>query len=108
MDDGDIRRQAVTIFRGAATYIRQYGWQVSGMSRHGLPRCSMGALASAYHEKIWDKKLAELMYDELYKELNGMSLTEFNYMHKDGEKVAMLFDRVAEKLSYSTVEQHAS
>ena len=90
--------KAAAIFQQAAAYIRRYGWQVSGMSRHGMPRCSMGDLASANQQKKWDKQLAKLMYEKLYEELNGLRLTEFNYKHKDGEKVAELFDRVATRL----------
>ncbi len=98
-----IAREAAEIFDSAAFYIRSYGWQVSGMSEHGKPRCSMGALASAHSEKLWDKELATFMYNELYKELNGISLTDFNYKYKDGEKVAKLFERVATKLRYAYV-----
>lgn len=68
----------------------------------------MGALASAHREKIWDKKLAELMYEELYEELGGLSLTDFNYLYNDGEKVACLFERVAANLAKSSAAQYAS
>ncbi|HKB88738.1 MAG TPA: hypothetical protein VKC53_03760 [Patescibacteria group bacterium] len=90
--------QAARIFSKAAEYIRCYGWQESGMGVDGAPRCSMGALASANPEKIWNKKLGSLMYNTLYKELNGESLTEFNKRVKSGEKVARLFERVASML----------
>lgn len=93
--------QASGIFGKAASYIRNYGWQVSGMGQHGKPRCSMGALASAHSDKIWDKNLSSLMYRELYKELDGLSLTEFNWKHNNGEKVAQLFEQVATKLRYA-------
>jgi hypothetical protein len=98
MDEGTTGKLAANIFQDAAIYIRTYGWQVSGMSEHGKPRCSMGALASAYPVDHWDVELAELMYKTLYEELGGIGLTEFNYHHKDGEKVAQLFERVAAKL----------
>ena len=90
--------QAASIFEEAAAYIRRYGWQVTGMSRHGQPRCSMGALASAHFEETWDKNLAKFMYKELYKELHGISLTHFNYKFRDGEKVAQLYEKIALKL----------
>ena len=89
--------QAAKIFERAAKYIRNYGWQVSGMSQHGKARCSMGALASAHPQQAWDEHLSRLMYRELYKELDGISLTKFNYKHRDGEKVAQLFERLAKK-----------
>jgi hypothetical protein len=98
MNQGKLPAQGATIFRSAASYIRTYGWQKDGMGRHGQARCSMGALASAYPERKWDKNLAVLMYRTLYKELNGLSLTQFNYKYEDGEKVAQLFERVATKL----------
>jgi hypothetical protein len=98
MSELQIRTLAATIFYKAAEYIRQHGWQVEGMSSHGQPRCSMGALASAYPEVKWDSRLASFMYATLYKELGGMSLTEFNHRHKDGEKVASLYEQVAAKL----------
>jgi hypothetical protein len=98
MSDNDLRKRAGVIFRRAATYIRCYGWQVSGMSEDGLPRCSMGALASAYKAGVWNKKLAELMYQSLYQERDGLTLTEFNYTYRDGEMVAKLFDHVAARL----------
>ena len=101
MNDIETYQQAVSIFRRAASYIRTYGWQVTGMSRHGLPRCSMGALASAHDEAIWDHGLAELMYEKLYDELDSLSLTEFNYKYKNGEKVAKLFERVARNLTHN-------
>lgn len=99
MTESELSRQASFIFRRAASYIRRYGWRVSGMSRDGLPRCSMGALASAHKVSIWDKKLAKLMHQTLYEELDGLTLTEFNYKYNDGEMVARLFDHVATELS---------
>ena len=101
MRETDIAAQAAEIFQKAAAYIRSYGWQVTGMSQHGQPRCSMGALASAHLGAQWGEDVAELMYDELYKELDGVSLTEFNYRHNDGDKVARLFERVARNLCYA-------
>lgn len=99
MSERELRLQAATIFRRAASYIRTYGWQVSGMSEDGLPRCSMGALASAHKDEHWNKDLAEFMYKELYKELDGIGLTEFNYRHNSGEDVAKLFERVVNKVT---------
>jgi hypothetical protein len=99
MDEAAV--QAADIFERAAVYIRRYGWQVTGMSRHGKSRCSMGALASAHPDEVWDESLAQLMYQELYDELNGIGLTEFNYAHNDGERVAQLFERVAVKLRHA-------
>ncbi len=101
MDEIDTHALAASIFEGAAAYIRTYGWQVTGMSWHGRPRCSMGALASAHQDRIWDEELAELMYRQLYDELDGASLTEFNYRHRDGEKVAQLFEKTAARLRYA-------
>ena len=98
-----VATQSAIIFKDAASYIRKYGWQVSGMSRHGLPRCSMGALASAHRAKQWDPAVARLMYGSLYDELDGLTLTEFNHLHKNGEAVAQLFEAVAEKLSHNLV-----
>ncbi len=69
------------------------------MSEDGLPRCSMGALASANTACIWNKELAERMYQSLNEGLDGLTLTEFNYKCNDGEMVARLFDQVAIKLS---------
>lgn len=99
MDNETTLALAANIYLRAATYIRTYGWQVEGMSADGLPRCSMGALASAYPKKEWDSRLSKIMYDTLYKELNGISLTEFNHKFKDGEKVAQLFEHVANKIT---------
>lgn len=90
--------QAAKTFLKAASYIRQYGWQKTGMSVHGQPRCSMGALESANPKARWDRKLSSLMYNSLYQELNGMTLTQFNYRYNNGEKVAQLYDRVAASL----------
>ncbi len=99
MNGIEINQQASNIFRKAAMYIRTYGWQVTGMSKYGLPRCSMGALASAHNDVIWNKELAEFMYEKLYEELDGLTLTEFNYKYRSGEKVAELFDKVAKNLT---------
>lgn len=96
--DQSIEKQAASIFIKAANYIRQHGWQVSGMGQDGLPRCSMGALESAYPEPVWDQKLSQTMYDALYKQLNGLSLTEFNYKYRNGDKVARLFEQTASSL----------
>jgi hypothetical protein len=98
MNEARTALRAAKVFREAAMYIRQYGWQRSGMSQHGKPRCSMGALASAHPAKLWDTHLSQLMYEELYDVLDGLSLTEFNYKYNDGEKVAQLFEDVATKL----------
>lgn len=87
--------QAKTIFLKAAEYIREYGWQEKGMGVYGAPRCSMGALASAFPHARWDPELAQLMYAQLQKELNGITLTDFNHMHQNGEEVARLFERTA-------------
>lgn len=86
------------IFLRAADYIRRYGWQRSGMGLYGQPRCSMGALASAHREPKWDTRLSALMYRELKEELDGISLTQFNYRH-EGKEVAHLFERIAARLS---------
>lgn len=101
MNEKNVREKAADIFAKAAQYIRENGWQVEGMSRDGLPRCSMGALASACPVQRWDTKMAKLMYNNLYEELNGLNLTTFNHKHKDGEKVARLFESVAKKLRIS-------
>lgn len=98
MSKYEARKLAATIFIRAAQYIRSHGWQVEGMAADGRPRCSMGALASAYPKQTWDKKLSRLMYSSLYKELNGISLTQFNHQFEDGERVAQLYERVATKL----------
>ena len=90
--------QAAAIFSSAAAYIRKYGWQEEGMSVHGKPRCSMGALESAYPERKWDKDLASIMYEALYRKLNGVSLTQYNRRVRSGEKVAMLYENVATSL----------
>jgi hypothetical protein len=100
-EDDVVALRAADIFIKAASYIRRYGWQVTGMSQHGKPRCSMGALASACSDKVWDKHLSQVMYQVLYDELGGIGLTEFNYKHHDGEKVAQLFERVAMRLCYA-------
>lgn len=91
--------EASRIFAQAAEYIRKYGWQKRGMGIDGEPRCSMGALASAHPAKKWDENLARLMYDSLYEELKGLSLTRFNYKFESGEKVASLYERTARKLA---------
>lgn len=99
MKETELSSQAAKIFSAAADYIRRYGWQKRGMSSNRNPRCSMGALASAYPVQKWDKKMASLMYKALYKELNGLTLTQFNYKFNDGEKVALLYERVARTIS---------
>jgi hypothetical protein len=100
MREWKMESQAARIFLRAAAYIRKYGWQKEGMSKHGQPRCSMGALASAHPQEEWDKNLAGLMYETLYEELAGMSLTQYNHEFKSGEKVARLYERTAKKLSH--------
>jgi hypothetical protein len=102
MSERELKNKAAHIFNDAAGYIRKYGWQVRGMGTYGKPRCSMGALASANREEQWDKSLADLMYKTLYKQLNGLSLTQFNYKYKNGEKVALLFEQTAATLTGST------
>lgn len=96
--------QASDIFLKAAAYIRKYGWRVEGMSRHGQPRCSMGALASVGPSGKWDDNLSKLMYDKLYKELNGLSFTQFNHKFQNGEKVACLYENIAVKIIKSNQE----
>lgn len=93
------RVKAATIFRKAAAYIRKYGWKVEGMSEDGKPRCTMGALASAYPKEKWEKDLSSLMYDSLNTELHGISLTEFNRKVPNGTAVAKLFERTAAYLA---------
>lgn len=105
MKNNKVEVQAATIFQKAAVYIRTYGWQKEGMSEHGKPRCSMGALASALPQEKWDVRLAKLMYDTLYNELSGLSLTQFNYKYQSGEKVAQLYERVAEELGHNQLSR---
>ena len=95
----DYASLASKIFMDAAGYIRTYGWQVTGMGEHGKPRCSMGALASAYPKQKWEKGLAELMYHSLNRELGGINLTDFNYKYNSGTKVASLFERIATSIN---------
>jgi hypothetical protein len=94
--------RAADIFLKAAAYIRRYGWQKEGMGEEGAPRCSMGALSSAYPKIAWEQSLAQLMYEALYKELRGLSLTQFNSKYQDGEEVAQLYERVAIQLQGGT------
>lgn len=96
-------RQAADIFAKAAAYIRTYGWQEVGMSEHGRPRCSMGALASAHDERVWDSEVAALMYQTLNRKLSGVGLTEFNRRASGGEDVARLFEQVAAELCEAAV-----
>jgi hypothetical protein len=98
MNERESRLQAASIFRRAAAYIRRYGWQERGMSRHGQPRCSMGALESAQPGK-WDPGVSELMYSTLTEELRGLSLTQFNHRKRSGEAVARLYERAATSLT---------
>jgi hypothetical protein len=95
MTERSLRAKAAQIFLKAASYIRNYGWQVEGMSEDGKPRCSMGALESAYQKEVWENDLSSLMYKSLYRQLNGISLTEFNHSMNDGVEVAKLFERTA-------------
>jgi hypothetical protein len=90
--------QATQIFLDAAEYIRSCGWQVEGMGFDGGPRCSMGALESASSGIKMSASLSTVMYTNLYNELDGINLTNFNHLHNDGEKVSELFEAVADKL----------
>lgn len=101
MNNKNLQSQAAAIFLKAATYIRQYGWQEEGMGEYGQPRCSMGALDSACPRGEWDNDTAELMHQALYDELKGQSLTSFNHKFCNGEKVAELYERVAQKMNYA-------
>jgi hypothetical protein len=94
----DFKRQAAKILLKAAGYIRQYGWQEEGMGEQGGPRCSMGAIDSACPRGEWDSSVAALMYSSLNKELDGLSLTQFNHKFQSGEMVARLYERTARKL----------
>lgn len=102
----DLYAKAAQIFLNAAEYIRQYGWQEKGMGKYGEPRCSMGALASVY-PKEKDSALPELMYKTLYKELNGITLTEYNHKFQDGKAVAKLFEKTALSLTKSSPSTHS-
>jgi hypothetical protein len=94
----ELNAKAAYIFLRAAQYVKTYGWQVSGMGKYGKPRCSMGALASAYPKKVWESELSSLMYQQLYNQLNGIGLTEFNYKYQDPGKVVELFTKTAKTL----------
>jgi hypothetical protein len=100
MKKNTVEAQAASIFFNAAAYIRENGWQKEGMGEEGAPRCSMGALETAGPSRAeWDENLSKLMYDSLYEELNGISLTSFNSKYQSGEKVAQLYESVASKLA---------
>jgi hypothetical protein len=99
MTEQSARAKAAEIFLSAASYIKSYGWQTEGMSENGKPRCSMGALASAYPKEKWESNISSIMYETLYKELNGISLTEFNHRVNSGIEVSKLFEQTALSLS---------
>jgi len=86
---------ASSIFLKAVGYVRTYGWQVVGMAEHGQPRCSMGALASAHPEPVWDKALSSVMYETLYETLVELSFSEFNRKVKNNQDVIDLFEKMA-------------
>jgi|SRR5579862_2057579 len=90
----DVHTQATQVFLDAANYIRKYGWQEKGMGQFGKRRCSMGAIASVYPKKA-NPALPALMYETLYKELNGLNLTQYNHKFKNGDAVINLFERTA-------------
>lgn len=94
-----VRRKASHIFLAAAQYIESIGWQEKGMGVHGGPRCSMGALASAHLDAIWDPQLSAIMYAALVRELQGISLTEFNRRARNGTDVARLLRSAARSIS---------
>ncbi len=98
MEEDRIEVQAAKLFLKAAAYIRKYGWQEEGMGEEGFPRCSMGALASACPDEEWGKDLSGLVYNALYEELNGLSLTQYNHKFQDGERVVQLYKRAAERV----------
>ncbi len=90
--------KASSIFLKAADYVRTYGWQVEGMAEHGQPRCSMGALASANPDPVWDKELSSVMYKTLYETLGDVSFSEFNRRVKTNEDVINLFEKMAKSV----------
>lgn len=98
--------KAARIFLNAAQYIRKYGWQEKGMGYHGKPRCSMGALASAHPDFIWNADISSLMHQTLYDRLGGITLTEFNARATGGEDVAVLFEETARFLKEASINQN--
>lgn len=97
-----VYKEAASIFVKAAQYIQTYGWQETGMSEHGKPRCSMGALTSAQPTPTLDDQLSTIMYEALYSELGGISLTEFNHQANSGLDVIELFTKTANRLNNMT------
>lgn len=95
-----LKQEAAGILQRAAAYIRRYGWQEEGMGDYGAPRCSMGAIDSACPRGRWNDQVAELLYESLYCELDGLSLTQYNHKFQDGEKIAQLYERVATALTH--------
>ena len=93
-----LSQEAAQIFLDAADYIEKYGWQKTEMSEHGKPRCSMSALTSVQPKVVFDCALSALMFEALYDELGGITLTEFNEQAKNGSEVALLFRKTATKL----------
>ncbi len=89
---------ASSIFLKAVGYVRTYGWQVVGMAEHGQPRCSMGALASAHPEPVWNKALSSAMYETLYETLGELSFSEFNRKVKNNQDVIDLFEKMAKSV----------
>ena len=89
---------ASSIFLKAVGYVRTYGWQVVGMAEHGQPRCSMGALASAHPEPVWNKALSSAMYETLYETLGALSFSEFNRKVKNNQDVIDLFEKMAKSV----------
>ena len=91
----EICKKAASIYLKAADYVRTYGWQVKGMGKHGEPRCSMGALESAYPKAVWEKELSNVMYENLYETLGDISFSEFNLTVKSNNDVIKLFEKMA-------------
>jgi hypothetical protein len=99
MKDNERRARAAIIFLDAASYIRQYGWQKEGMGDDSKPKYSEGALASSYSVQKWDYELSNLMFSELYKRLNNMTISNLNTYYNDRELVALLYEQVADSLA---------
>ncbi|MBP6098514.1 MAG: hypothetical protein KA477_00855, partial [Candidatus Levybacteria bacterium] len=60
--------------------------------------CSMGALASAHPEPVWNKALSSAMYETLYETLGELSFSEFNRKVKNNQDVIDLFEKMAKSV----------
>jgi hypothetical protein len=82
------RQEGARIFRSAINFLKNNDWEGT----------TMDLLLSTTPGRVWPQPMAVYMYSELYNELAGQTLSQFDKTKKNKQEVIKLFEKVIKAL----------